>query len=53
MSASGLTCWRLASPLSSVIMACPQRIAAAQTASEYSLGTLRQLLVRQPRRTIC
>jgi ABC-2 type transport system permease protein len=25
-------------------------IAAAQTASEYSLGTLRQLLVRQPRR---
>jgi ABC-2 type transport system permease protein len=26
-------------------------IAAAQTASEYSLGTLRQLLVRQPRRT--
>ncbi|HWG01706.1 MAG TPA: ABC transporter permease, partial [Trebonia sp.] len=27
-------------------------IAAAQTASEYSLGTLRQLLVRQPRRTV-
>jgi ABC-2 type transport system permease protein len=26
-------------------------IAAAQIASEYSLGTLRQLLVRQPRRT--
>jgi len=25
-------------------------IAAAQTASEYSLGTLRQVLVRQPRR---
>ena len=25
-------------------------VAAAQTASEYSLGTLRQLLVRQPRR---
>ena len=28
-------------------------IAAAQTASEYSLGTLRQLLVRQPRRSYC
>jgi ABC-2 type transport system permease protein len=27
-------------------------IAAAQTASEYSLGTLRQLLVRQPRRLV-
>ena len=27
-------------------------IAAAQVASEYSLGTLRQLLVRQPRRTV-
>ena len=27
-------------------------IAAAQTASEYSLGTLRQLLVRQPRRMV-
>ena len=27
-------------------------IAAAQTASEYSLGTLRQLLVRQPRRIV-
>ena len=27
-------------------------IAAAQTASEYSLGTLRQLLVRQPRRVV-
>lgn len=27
-------------------------IAAAQTASEYSLGTLRQLLVRQPRRVL-
>ena len=27
-------------------------IAAAQTASEYSLGTLRQLLVRQPRRAV-
>jgi ABC-2 type transport system permease protein len=27
-------------------------IAAAQIASEYSLGTLRQLLVRQPRRTV-
>lgn len=27
-------------------------IAASQVASEYSLGTLRQLLVRQPRRTV-
>ncbi len=27
-------------------------IAAAQVASEYSLGTLRQLLVRQPRRAV-
>ena len=27
-------------------------IAAAQTATEYSLGTLRQLLVRQPRRIV-
>jgi hypothetical protein len=27
-------------------------IAAAQTASEYSLGTLRQVLVRQPRRIV-
>ena len=27
-------------------------IAAAQTATEYSLGTLRQLLVRQPRRVV-
>jgi hypothetical protein len=27
-------------------------IAASQVASEYSLGTLRQLLVRQPRRAV-
>ena len=27
-------------------------IAASQIASEYSLGTLRQLLVRQPRRAV-
>jgi ABC-type transport system involved in multi-copper enzyme maturation permease subunit len=27
-------------------------IAATQIASEYSLGTLRQLLVRQPRRAV-
>jgi ABC-2 type transport system permease protein len=27
-------------------------VAAAQVASEYSLGTLRQILVRQPRRAV-
>jgi hypothetical protein len=27
-------------------------IAASQVASEYSLGTLRQLLIRQPRRAV-